>query len=329
MAVYTIYGRRLHSDMPLPELEPARPTAERDGGSALFFMRGRIPEPDGTWFDIWPVPDGRSWVRGIKVTSGYIVRYEDRADFLVDPDRRAITCDDDTDSGCPDDMMRHFLLDQVVPLMLSLDAPVLHASSVLIGGAMAAFIGPGGTGKSTLAAALGRLGHPVGSDDGLLLARRAGGVLGIPAYAGARLCADSASAVGAGPAAVNAPVAAKIRVRDGLPFFTGAAPLVRLYVVDPRPAAAIGFHALTARAAVMALVEQAYRLALDDRAALVRQFDDLADAALGIGAWRLSFPRALDGWRALAGAVAEHCHPASAAAANGNRRGQGAAGEHA
>lgn len=328
MGVYTIYGRRLQSDMPLPELAPAGGCAGRDGGPDFSFARGRIPEPDGTWFDIWPVPGGRSWVRAIRVSSGYVVRYEDRADFLVDLDRRTITCDDDTDSGCPDEMMRHFLLDQVVPLTLSLDAPVLHASSVVIGGAMAAFIGPGGAGKSTLAVALGRLGHPVGSDDGLLLARSAGGVVGIPSYAGARLCADSARAVGSDPGGTNAPVAAKIRVRDGLPFFTGAAPMARIYVVDPRPSPAIGFHALTPREAVMALVEQAYRLALDDRAALVRQFDDLADAALGIGAWRLSFPRALDGWRALAGAVAEHFQPPSAAAAAGPR-GYDEAGESA
>ena len=325
MAVYTIYGRRLHSAMALPELAPAPSDRESDRAPDLFFTRGRIPEPGGPWFEIWPVPGGRSWVRGVKVASGYVVRYEDRADFLVEPDRRAITCDDDTDSGCPDEMMRHFLLDQVIPLMLSLDAPVLHASSVVIEGAMAAFIGPGGAGKSTLAAALGRLGHPVGSDDGLLVARGGGGVVGIPAYAGARLCPDSARAVGADWCATNG---AKIRVRNGLPFFTGAAPLKRIYVVDPRPSPGIDFHALTARAAVMALVEQAYRLALDDRAALARQFDDLADAALGIDTWRLSFPRALDGWRTLASAVAEHFHPAPAAAAHGHRPGYGAAGEH-
>ena len=319
MAVYGIYGRRLQSDMPLPEL------ALTGGTPDLVFTRNRIPEPTGTWFDIWPVADGRAWVRGIRVSSGYVVRYEDRADFLIATDRRTITCDDDTDSGCPDEMMRHFLLDQVVPLMLSLDASVLHASSVVIRGAMAAFIGPGGAGKSTLAVALGRLGHPVGSDDGLLLTGKGDEMLGIPAYAGVRLCADSANVVGGRPAASSA----KIRVRDGLPFFTGAAPLGLIYVVDPRPSADIAFHALSPREAVMALVEQAYRLALDDRAALVRQLDDLSDAALRIGAWRLSFPRALDGWRALSSAVAEHFHPASAATANGDRRGYGAAGESA
>jgi hypothetical protein len=201
-------------------------------------------------------------------------------------------------------MMRHFLLDQVVPLMLSLDAPVLHASSVVIDGAMAAFIGPGGAGKSTLAVALGRLGHLVGSDDGLLLTRKDGEILGVPAYAGARLCADSANVVGGQPASSSA----KIRVREGLPFFTGAAPLARIYVVDPRPSSGIAFHALTTRESAMALIEQAYRLALDDRAALARQFDELAGAALQIGAWRLTFPRALDGWRALSSAVAGHFH---------------------
>lgn len=311
MAVYTIYDRRLESEMPLPELPLAGRSAESEGGRSegapdLVFSRGRIPEPDGGWFEIWPVPDGRVWVRGIKTPSGYVVRYEDRADFLLDRDRRTIICDDDTDSGCPDEMMRHFLLDQIVPLMLSLDAPVLHASSVVIDGGMAVFIGPGGAGKSTLAVALGRLGHPVGSDDGLLLASMDGEVLGIPAYAGARLCADSANAVAESGGPAHAPAAGKVRVRDGLPSFSGAVPLARIYVIDPRPSSTIEFHPLTRRAAVMALVEQAYRLALDDRAALVRQFDDLARAALRIGAWRLSFPRALDGWRALSSAVAGH-----------------------
>lgn len=306
MAVYTIYGRALQSDMPLPELAPARSGAEGEGASDIVFTRGRIPEPAGRWFDIWPVPDGRAWVRGIHVADGYVIRYEDRADFLVDPVRRTITCDDDTDSGCPDEMMRHFLLDQVVPLMLSLDAPVLHASSVVVDGAMAAFIGPGGAGKSTLAVALGRLGHPVGSDDGLMLTPTAGAVLGTPAYAGARLCADSASVVGGRPAAG----AAKIRMREGLPFFSGTAPLTRIYVVDPRPSSDIAFHELSPRESVMALVEQAYRLALDDRNALVRQFDDLAGTARRVGAWRLTFPRVLDGWRALSTAVAGHFHEA-------------------
>ena len=332
MAVYTIYDRRLQSEMPLPELPLARRSAEREGGATegapdLVFSRGTIPEPEGDWFEIWPVPDGRAWVRGIKVPSGYVVRYEDRADFLVDPTRGAITCDDDTASGCPDEMMRHFLLDQVVPLMLSLGTPVLHASSVSIDGALAAFVGPGGAGKSTLAVALGRRGHPVGSDDGLLLVSRDGELLGIPAYAGARLCADSANVIAPGARATNTSPSGKVRVRHGLPCVSGAAPLARIYVIDPQPSSNIAFDPLTPRAAVMALVEQAYRLALDDRAAMVRQFDDLAAAALRVGAWRLSFPRALDGWRALATAVAGHFHLASAAAAR--RHGYGAADESA
>ena len=46
-------------------------------------------------------------------------------------------------------------------------------------------------------------------------------------------------------------------------------------------------------------------------------------------AWRLSFPRALDEWRALAGAVAGHFDPAAVPTANGHRRGYRAAGEQA
>src|SRR5262249_42685762 len=163
-----------------------------------------------------------------------------------------------------------------VPLRLSLDAPVLHASSVVIDGQLAAFIGPGGSGKSTLAVGLGRLGHAIGSDDGLMIRGDGDALIGIPAYPGARLWRDAGAGAGdAAPINAGARSATKLRFRDGLPFAGGAAPLTRLYVLDPRPTADVRFEALTPRTAVMALIEQTYRLALEDRASLARQLDAL------------------------------------------------------
>jgi hypothetical protein len=62
----------------------------------------------------------------------------------------------------------------------------------------------------------------------------------------------------------------------------------------------------------MALVEQSYRLALDDRAALARQFDDLVGVARNVPAWRLSWPRRLDRWKELADAVIDHAEGTAA-----------------
>ena len=93
--------------------------------------------------------------------------------------------------------MRHLLLDQVMPLVLSRDRLVLHASAVATPAGAAAFIGFTGAGKSTLAASLSAAGFPILSDDCLVIERDGRGFLARPFYPGARLWPDSVHAVGA------------------------------------------------------------------------------------------------------------------------------------
>ena len=298
MTLYQIYGRRLASGVELPEL------AVGEGPSDLGFEIGRVREICGPWFDVWPLPDARPWIRAARTAHGYRIRYEQRADFLIDRVRRTITCEP---IDCPAAMMRHFLLDQVVPLMLSLESIVLHASSVAAQGGFVAFLGPGGAGKSTIALALGRAGHAIGSDDGLLLGANAAAPAATPSYSIVRVWDDSASAIAAGPPAnAGAPSTQKRRYHDGILFAAARLPLARLYVIEPEPASSIRFAPISARAAAIALVEQSYRLALDDRDALARELDDLAGLARRVPAWRLAFPRRLDAWRELSEAVMDH-----------------------
>ncbi len=251
------------------------------------------------WFDIWPAQSGAPWVRAQRTPDGYRIRYERRGDFLVDRAAFRIVCDP---IDCPEPMMRHFVLDQVVPLMLSVDRIVLHASSVAAGRGFAAFVGPGGAGKSTLALALGRAGLAIGSDDGLLIESG----LATPSYPSIRVWEDSA-ALAAHPACnPGAPPTAKRQYREGFVFATDPRPLTRLYVLDPEPSASVRFEPVAPRELAIGLVEQSYRLALDDRDALARQFDELVALARAVPAWRLSSPRRLDGWRELARAVIDH-----------------------
>ena len=300
MPTYRLYGRRLRSDAPLPELPE-----DGDGGAAALSFTRRLPSvPGGRWFDIWHEPDGTPWVRAQRVPDGYHVQYADTADFRIDAARHAI---EGAPTECSEDMFRHFLVDQVVPLMLSLRGLVVHASAVVDGGAMAAFAGPGGSGKSTLAMALMRLGRAIASDDGLLVVEEAGGVRAVPAYPGVRLWRDSEQAVAAGCGGAGRPHAvAKQRLTDGIAFADRPARLTHLLVLHPESAPAIAFERLTPRDTVMALVPQTFRLALDDPSALARQLDELAAVARRLPGWRLSFPRVLDDWRALAEAVDAH-----------------------
>lgn len=261
------------------------------------------------WFDIWPTEDGAPWVRAQRTARGYRIRYEGRADFAVDVASRSIACDP---VNCPDPMIRHFLLDQVVPLMLSVDHVVLHASSVVLNGGFTAFVGPGGAGKSTMALALGRAGFAIGSDDGLLIdappdrrtPRRPR--LAIPSYPSLRVWQDSAALAATAPDNPDEPASAKREFREGLSFCTEPLPLLRLYALDREPSVSTSFEALSPRETAMTLVEQSYRLALDDRVSLARQFDAVSDIARSVPAWRLSSPRRLDAWRELAAAVAAH-----------------------
>jgi hypothetical protein len=261
------------------------------------------------WFDIWPTENGAPWVRAQRTLRGYRIRYEGRADFVVDVDSRSIACDP---VNCPDTMLRHFLMDQVVPLMLSVEHVVLHASSVVLNGGFTAFVGPGGAGKSTIALALGRAGFAIGSDDALLIETESGSRtpglpwLATPAYPSLRVWQDSAAVAATAASNADEPPSAKRQFRDGFSFFTEPLPLVRLYALDPEPSASTRFEPLSPREAVMTLVEQSYRLALDDRASLARQLDALSGIARDIPAWRLSCPRRLDAWRDLAAAVAAH-----------------------
>lgn len=68
----------------------------------------------------------------------------------------------------------------------------LHASAVVIDGAAYGFVGAGGEGKSTLAAALAMRGHPVLTDDVLALDGHADGWVARAGYPMVRLWEDSA-----------------------------------------------------------------------------------------------------------------------------------------
>jgi hypothetical protein len=305
VATYALYGLAVTSDVPFPELAAGSPPA------ALTIEAATVTAPPSpAWFDIWPHSDGRSWVRACPTASGYQVHHGDRAAFDVDRTRRRIAYDAPT---CDAALLRHFLIDQVVPLALSLDALILHASSVAAPGGTLAFVGPGGAGKSTLALALARAGWPMVSDDGLLLRLQGASVTATPGYRGVRLWRDSAAALAANARESIAGAAGnKHCYREPAAFTDDVPPLARIYAVDPRPAGAVAIERLSGADAVIAIVRQTYRLALDDREALGAELDAIVALTRRVPVWRLSFPRALGDLASLAAAIAPRLWPSGA-----------------
>jgi energy-coupling factor transporter ATP-binding protein EcfA2 len=111
---------------------------------------------------------------------------------------------------------------------------VLHASTVAIDGGAVAFAGPSGRGKSTLAAALTRAGHPLIVDD-MTVIDASGGIPCVqPGFPRVKLWPDSAEAlaedVGALP--LVHPERSKRSLRVAEAFHAAALPLVRCYLLE-------------------------------------------------------------------------------------------------
>ncbi|HEY3883742.1 MAG TPA: hypothetical protein VGL62_00945 [Vicinamibacterales bacterium] len=321
MTTYRLYDLALESDDDLAELEPVR------AAPTIRVRRRTLAPASGRWIDIWPREDGAPWIQCQRNANAYRIRYVDQVEFEYDPPARTIHVDV---ADCASATVRHCLLDQVVPLALSLEASVLHASATVIDGAIVAFAGPCGAGKSTLAAVLERCGYPIACDDGLLLRRSAdvqagagtrspsgagrrpvgvgtNAFVAVPPYPGLRLWPDMRRALAPENAerAVT-PASRKLRVRGALRFHSDPAPLDRIYLVDSEDASCVRFTRLTPRDAAVVLLEHTFCLEQRDAASLERRMDRSCACASSVAVWRLEYPRDPSRWGEVASAILRH-----------------------
>jgi hypothetical protein len=169
---YSAFGLTLTADHELPGLT-ARPPNERPD---VCIRVGTLPPPapalsfDRLWYATDEqqnrLPSLRVWRSADD--SLFRLLYADDTEFVVDRAGTAIWTRWAAASTLED--MATYLLGPVLGFVLRLrGVTCLHASAVVIGGRAIALLGPAGAGKSTTAAALGRLGFPVMTDDVLAL----------------------------------------------------------------------------------------------------------------------------------------------------------------
>jgi hypothetical protein len=320
MPAYLIYGLRVESALALAGAGPpvsggtpdavVRPAAV-DGRPASLPVRGARFAPAGGGVGLaWP------GVGAFAVRGG--------AEVLVDAAPGA-------DGGA----LETCLLGPVLATLLHQRGHlVLHASAVAIGGAAVGFAGESGAGKSTTAAALHARGHPLVTDDLLVLLPGGDGeVLAAPGLPRLRLRGDAAALVGPGPRGPGAAGVAPARParpgpagRPGLPGdgepagprragADGAGdkrpwpartvdagrplPLGRLYALRPGPAVAA--PALRPPEALLALLRESYCAPLLDRAGREAHFLACARVAARVPVHALARPGTL----AALGAVAD------------------------
>lgn len=185
---YRIFDFSIRSTIPLPEL----PRSDCTAAQFSFILAAASPqqiEPT-IWLHHWLLPNGEKSISLAKINGHFILRFHHLADFLYSPTESSITCHPVPDT--PQETIRHLLLDQVIPRIVSyLGRPVIHASGTVINNTGVVFLGETGWGKSTLCAFFHQNGFPLLNDDAILLEKCQHGVIGIPSYAGIRLLDDS------------------------------------------------------------------------------------------------------------------------------------------
>jgi hypothetical protein len=300
---YQVYGLLLTSDMALPELTSAAETEPKGSADLRVRLARRadaFPAPS-RWLMSWILPTGEPWLSMAKDEWGYLLRFPGLADFCVDADGQEIVCH--TRPGIPPHTVRHLLLDQVLPLVLTVRGrKALHATAVVTPAGVCAFTGPTGTGKSTLAASLLLAGFPVLSDDCLVLEEDNGQVLATPAYPGLRLREDALEALryDSGHFRSVAHYTSKQRLLPdghGPHFLTQTCPVARIYsLVRPAEGGVGGslvaprIQRLSPRDGFVELLPFLLHLDVTDRAVLARHFDFLERVVSHVPVRRLWVP---------------------------------------
>ena len=288
---YSISDVVLWSDIALPEL----PAVAGPPEWTFTLARSRLATAPPAWFHRWRNPGERPTLSFGRCANGYLLRFHGRADFRIDIASQSIAGWRRRPASLA--TLRHLLIDQIVPLVLSRDRLVLHASAVATPSGAVAFVGYSGSGKSTLAAALATSGFPVLTDDCLVIERGSGGFLARPFYPGTRLWSDSARAIGA-PLEASLPVAHDRRKRrlgaNRVSCQSEALPLSGLFLLDRRARhnarQGLVLTRLRGADALIAILECTFQLDVSDASSVRRTFERLGRLVGALPVHRLAYP---------------------------------------
>ncbi|HXW08438.1 MAG TPA: hypothetical protein VD833_24625 [Vicinamibacterales bacterium] len=286
MRVFRVHGVTLGSAIALPELTPSR--ASRPDCFVRLADGPRARKADR--YHAWHA-GGQTRLVFLRAGDAYVLRFPGLAVFEIAADGTFIDCR--PRHGLPPSTLRHLLLDQVLPLVLSrAGRTALHASGVHVPGIGAvAFAGGSGRGKSTIAAALSRRRWPLIADDCVVVRHEPSrGPIVVPAYPGLRLWRETTRRLGlntSGSRAV-AHYTRKVRVRVH-PWRSRPSALAAVFVLGPRyargPAARV--ERLPPRDGCLALARVMFVLDIADRGQLQAEFAALTSIAAQVPIYQL------------------------------------------
>jgi len=244
-------------------------------------------------FDRWLSLEGEETSLFYRESDQYVVRFPDRADFIISLNRQTVTCA--PAPGIPDDEIEVLYFNQIVPLVMGCNGDlVLHASAVVIDGRAIAFLGPTRRGKSTLAAAFAKAGYPFLTDDGLILDQDDEDYLVRPRAPALRLCSDSETAILQTAELRPDCEGFKGRIMAGgeIPFYDQPVPLAAIYLLsEPRRRDRTEMVPLSRPVALSELLKHSFILDVEDRQRVKDLFYRLASVVERIDCFELDYPR--------------------------------------
>ncbi|HXP97179.1 MAG TPA: serine kinase [Telmatospirillum sp.] len=180
------YGYRLRTDLLLPSL----PSMSREGAEDIELRVGDVPAQlsAATW---------RSPFVEIGADSDVLARVGERIRFLIRDGRQVIINEAPPSRITEIETLLHGVVAGI--LLHQRGDLALHASCVVIGDRAVAIAGPGGRGKSTLAAVLVAQGYPLLTDDVCRVRFANGSAWAMPGSSRLRLWPDAARTLGHAP----------------------------------------------------------------------------------------------------------------------------------
>ncbi len=309
---YHLYGLCLRSAWPLPCPEgtgPGLAEVELFEGPASLFSAVSGEAARGS--------AGEEWFRHVRSPDGSeYLRWSGLFEFLVSADGGRIACH--PLNGTAHEAFHAYLLGQVLSFaLLKQGIEPLHSTAVVIDGGAVGFIGDCGYGKSTLGAAFLQAGHPLLTDD-LLVVKEAGH--GFSAYPGPpriKLFPEIAKNV-LGEQVKGTPmnnlVPKLIIPLDRDRSYEAVAPLKAIYVLT-RPGAAsrcerVTVRRLSQRRAFLELLKNTFNTIIVEAERLKGQFGLATGVASKVPIKLLSYPRTLHSLPSVREAILSdlNCH---------------------
>lgn len=299
--MYSIYGLTLSSNQPIPGL----PSAKHADTADVQVRLGEMPREDlGSavpWHQSTSLQDDQPALRIYQISTGALwLRYADETEFLVSAAGDLVNASWPAKFTIGDAIV--YLLGPIMGLVLRLRGiPCLHASVVACEGRAAAFLGPGGVGKSTVAATFATAGYRVLSDDLLVVSPSKHGFMAEPGYSQVRLWPGSVAGLYGNPEA-RPPLVSGWEKRyldleaEGV-FAAERAPLRALYVLGNRlETCEPRIESMTAREALLSLAANSYTGRMPGAAERRVQFELMSNLVDEVPVRRLF---AGGGWQAL------------------------------